>query len=89
MKLQELRREIDKLDVQLITLLNQRVQLSLQIWREKMQSNLPIHDQQREQRVIENVIKQNNGPLTPEQVKSIFQNIIDSCRTTQQNQKGK
>ena len=89
MKLQELRREIDKLDVQLITLLNKRVQLSLQIWREKMQSNLPIHDQQREQRVIENVIKQNNGPLTPEQVKSIFQNIIDSCRTTQQNQKGK
>ena len=88
MALKKLRHEIDKLDIQLIGLLNERAQLSLQVWKEKQKLNLPIYNQKREEKVIENVIKQNKGPLPPEQVKSIFQVIIDSCRRIQQIQKG-
>ncbi len=84
MVLTKLRLEIDKLDVQLLALLNERAQLSLQVWKEKQKLNLPIYNQKREEDVIDNVIKQNNGPLLPEQVASIFQVIIDSCRTIQQ-----
>lgn len=88
MPLKELRLEIYRLDVQLIELLNQRARLSIQVGMEKQQLKLPIYNQQREIEVIENVVKQNKGPLTMKQAKSIFQVIIDSCRTIQQNQKG-
>lgn len=88
MSLEKLRQDIDKVDIQIVKLLNKRVRLSQQIFEEKNKLNLSIYDQLREEKVIENVIRQNKGLLTPRQVESIFQVIIDSCRTTQQNQKG-
>ena len=89
MVLKKLRGEIDKLDVQLLAILNERAHLSLRIGMEKQKLNLPIYNQKREQEIIDELIKQNKGPLSSEQVASIFQIIIDSCRTIQQNQKGK
>ena len=88
MLLEKLRQEIEKLDSQIIQLLNERAQLSLEILKEKQKSNLPIYNQKREQQVIQNAIQQNGGPLTSEQIKIIFQIIVESCRTIQQRQKG-
>ncbi len=88
MSLEKLRQDIDKVDIQIVKLLNKRVRLSQQIFEEKNKLKLSIYDQQREQKVIENVIRQNQGLLIPQQVESIFQVIIDSCRTTQHNLKG-
>jgi len=88
MSLENLRKEIDNVDVQIVGLLNKRVLLSLQILEEKQKLKLPIYNQQREEQVIQNVIRQNQGVLTAQQVESIFQVIIDICRTAQQNQKG-
>lgn len=88
MELKKLRAEIDKLDAKLIVLLNERAQLGLQIAIEKQKLALPIYNQKREEEVIANVIKHNKGPLAADQIKLIFQAIIESCRTTQQNQKG-
>ena len=88
MGLKKLRYEIDKLDLQLLQLLNERAQLSLQVGKEKLKLKLPIYNQKREEEVIKNLTKQNKGPFPPEHVVSIFQVIIDSCRTIQQTQKG-
>lgn len=88
MSLEKLRQDIDKLDIQIIELLNERAKRSLQILNEKQKSNLPIHNQQREEQVVQNAIRQNKGPLTSEQIKTIFQIIVESCRTNQQRQKG-
>ena len=88
MSLEKLRQHIDKIDIQIVKLLNRRVRLSQQIFEVKNKLNLSIYDQQREEKVIENVIRQNQGLLTPQQIESIFQVIIYICRTTQQNQKG-
>jgi chorismate mutase/prephenate dehydratase len=88
MSLEKLRQDIDKVDIQIVKLLNKRVRLSQQIFEVKNKLHLSIYDQQREEKVIENVIRQNKGLLTPQQVESIFQVIIDTCRITQQNQKG-
>ena len=86
MSLKHLRQNIAKIDVQLVKLLNERARQSLQIFMEKQRSNLPVYNQQREDQVIQNVIQQNKGPLTSEQLKSIFEIIIESCRTIQQKQ---
>jgi len=88
MALEKLRQEIDNVDIQIVKLLDKRARLSQQIFEVKNRLNLSIYDQQREEKVIENVIRQNKGLLTPQQVESIFKVIIDSCRTIQQNQKG-
>jgi chorismate mutase/prephenate dehydratase len=88
MSLEKLRQDIDKLDNQIVELLNERARLNLQILKEKQKSNLPIYNQQREQQVIQNAIRHNRGPLTSEQIKIIFQIIVESCRTIQQRQKG-
>ena len=86
MSLEQLRQNIAKIDVQLVKLLNERAQQSLQIFVEKKISNLPVYNQQQEDQVIQNVIQKNNGPLTSEQLKSIFEIIIESCRAIQQKQ---
>ena len=88
MSIEKLRQEIDNLDKKLIELLNERARVSLQMLQEKQRLKLPIYNQQREQQVLQQVIQQNKGPLTSEQVKSIFQRIIESCRAIQQKQKG-
>ena len=76
MSLEKFRQDIDNVDIQFVQLLNKRVRLSQQIFEEKNKLKLSIYDQQREQKVIENVIRQNQGLLIPQQVESIFQLII-------------
>lgn len=88
MSLEKLRLEIDNLDKELVTLLNERARKSLQILRAKQTLKLPAYDQQREQEVLQKVIQETKGPLTSEQIKLIFQIIIKSCRDIQQNLKG-
>ncbi len=88
MSLEQLRQDIDKLDIRIVKLLNKRALLSQQIFEVKNKLDLSIYDQQREMKVIENVIRQNKGPLTSEQINSIFKTIIELCRATQHNRKG-
>jgi len=88
MSLENLRGQIDNLDKMLVKLLNDRAKLSLRILQEKQKAGLPIYNKAREDEVLQNVINQSSGPLTPEQIKLIFQQVIESCRNLQQNQKG-
>ncbi len=88
MSLENLRQEIDRVDKEIISLLNKRALFSLQILQEKKKLNLPIYNQQREEQVLQNVMEENKGPLPDEQIKSIFHVIIESCRILEQNQKG-
>jgi len=53
MDLQELRAEIDKIDKQLIQLINQRMDISVKVAEYKKQHNLPVHDPKREQEILE------------------------------------
>ena len=88
MSLEQLRQKIDKLDIALVELLNERAKISLQILQEKQKSDALVYNQKREQQVIQNVTQENNGPLTSEHIRSIFQQIIESCRNLQHSQKG-
>jgi chorismate mutase len=88
MLLEKLRQEVDNLDKELVKLLNERVKISFQILQEKQKLKLPIYNPHREEQVIQKVVQENKGPLTADQIGSIFQLIIESCRIHQQNQKG-
>jgi len=81
--LAECRKTIDALDLQLLELLNQRTRVVEEIGRAKESAGLPIYEPKREEDVFRNVTENNQGPLTAEAVKSIFERIIDEMRTLQ------
>ena len=51
--IQELRKEIDKIDERLIVLLNTRLELARRIGEIKRESNIPVLDEDREKEVLE------------------------------------
>ena len=81
--LAEYRKTIDALDVQLLELLNQRTRVVEEIGRTKESLGMPIYEPKREDDVFRNVTSHNQGPLTSDAVKSIFERIIDEMRTLQ------
>jgi chorismate mutase len=74
------RQIIDRIDLELLELLNARARAALVIAREKLASGLPIYDPVREQSIFESVRRHNQGPFENEAVTSLFERIIDETR---------
>ncbi len=83
MTLQMLRRHVDRLDAQLVRLLNRRARLALDIGQVKQQRQRPVYDARREALVLRHVAAASAGPLTPAAVRRIFQTILRECRQRQ------
>jgi chorismate mutase-like protein len=81
--LAEARKTIDAIDVQLLELLNRRTRVVEDIGRAKEALEMPIYEPKREQDVFRNVTDHNQGPLTADAVKGIFERIIDEMRSLQ------
>jgi chorismate mutase len=81
--LAEHRKTIDAIDLQLLELLNRRTRVVEEIGRVKESAGLPIYEPKREEDVFRNVTDHNQGPLTSDAVKGIFERIIDEMRTLQ------
>jgi chorismate mutase len=78
--IEDWREEIDKIDEQLIALLNQRSQCAIEIGRIKRELGLPVYSPSREAEVISHVIALSAGPLEPDAVRRVFERIIDESR---------
>ena len=83
MSLEKLRRQIDDIDRQLISLLNRRAELAVQIGAIKEMSGKDVLDQTREKFIIERIKALNAGPLDDSAMQIIFQTIIQQCREIQ------
>jgi chorismate mutase-like protein len=81
--LAEARKNIDAIDLRLLELLNRRTRMVEEIGRAKESLSLPIYEPKREEDVFRNVTDHNQGPLTADAVKGIFERIIDEMRTLQ------
>ncbi len=77
------RDQIDLLDREILSLLNQRTMVVEQIGRVKQQANMPVYEPKREEEVFRNVTDNNSGPLPADAVKRVFERIIDEMRTVQ------
>jgi chorismate mutase-like protein len=82
-RLEEYRRNIDRIDLQLLALLNERTRIVEKIGAVKEEFSLPVYEPKREDQVFRNVIEHNNGPLPPDALKRIFERVIDEMRTLQ------
>lgn len=80
MDIEDWRKEIDRVDEQLIELLNRRAQCAIEIGRIKRKAGLAIYSPAREVEVIAHVVELNGGPLDREAVRRLFERIIDESR---------
>lgn len=74
------RNEIDALDAQLVELLNRRAELAQSIGHLKGRDQRPFFTPEREREVFERLREINAGPLLPEQLRSIFREVISAAR---------
>jgi len=80
---QSLREKIDRLDQQLVELLNQRQALARSIGEIKNKQCLDTLDPEREQQVMAHLQQCNSGPLSQEALNNIFREIISAARQIQ------
>ena len=84
--LQPFRICIDALDRAIIRLLNERVVCANIIGHIKKGSGAPVYDPSREKLVLDNVQGHNEGPLSDEAVRRLFERIIDETRAVERQQ---
>ena len=84
--LEEFRILIDKVDNRIVGLLNERTLVVQEIGRVKRLAQLPIYEPKREDQVFANITSSNQGPMTPEALRRIFERIIDEMRSIQRLQ---
>lgn len=77
------RKKIDAIDVELVRLLNDRAQCAEEIGKVKLTLGLPAYSPEREEEVMKNVTSQNNGPLSLQAMKRLFERIIDESRSVE------
>jgi len=74
------RKKIDEIDLELLELLNRRSQLAIEIGRIKEILEIEVYDPQREQEVVRSVQQASKGPLTKQALKRLFERIVDESR---------
>ncbi len=82
-RLQACREKIDKIDVNIVELINERTKVVEEIGRVKEALQLKIYEPKREEQVYVNITANNKGPLPDDAVKRMFERIIDEMRTVQ------
>jgi chorismate mutase/prephenate dehydratase len=79
LNLTEHRKAIDKLDAQIVRLLNARTQHVLAIGDIKLKAGEEIYAPHRERAVFDRVCGHNAGPMTDEQLRAIYREIMSSA----------
>jgi chorismate mutase len=74
------RRKIDRIDNELVRLLNERARVACELGAAKIAYGLPAYDGKRERQVLARICAENRGPLGPESMTSIFRRIILETR---------
>ena len=74
------RGDIDKIDEQLVVLLNKRASCAVEIGRIKQEENMDIYNPEREKSIMQHIIHMNRGPLDDKALQRIFRQIIEESK---------
>ena len=79
MNIHKHRRAIDKLDGQIVRLLNERTKHVLAIGDMKLKAGEEIYAPHRERAVLERICQLNPGPMTDEQLRAVYREVMSSA----------
>src|SRR5512139_3832574 len=82
-ELDEWRKKIDAVDLELVKLLNDRAHFAEEIGKVKLLLELQAYTPEREEEIMKNVTKANGGPLSPQAIRRLFERIIDESRAVE------
>ena len=82
-RITELREKIDAVDAELLSTLNRRAGLVIEVGRIKQKRQTRILDSERENLLMARLLKLNRGPLKDEMVQRLFQSIIETLKQLQ------
>lgn len=85
--LNELRKQIDQLDQELLVLLNRRATLAHAVGDIKREEGSAVFRPERETQVITTLQAQNSGPLKNNSVASIWREVMSACRALEAPQR--
>jgi len=89
-ELKKLRNEIDKIDNEILTLLNKRMEVVKKVGELKNNTNAPIYRPEREREIIErltNLSKSQNGILGKDEIEAIFLEIFAISRSLERKER--
>lgn len=78
--LKSLRNQIDKLDLQILKLVNERASIAGEIGKVKSDAGGDVFNPAREDEVFTNVLQANRGPLDDATIKAIYREIMSGAR---------
>ncbi|GAC1470457.1 MAG: prephenate dehydratase [Isosphaeraceae bacterium] len=81
--LTDLRGEIDRLDKELVSVLNQRAEVALKIGQVKQKQGIEVWSPAREDEVIARALATSRGPLPEETLRLIFRELMSGSRALQ------
>jgi len=79
MNIPEHRKAIDKLDEQIVKMLNERTRHVLEIGEIKLKAGEEIYAPHRERAVFQRVCRRNSGPISNESLRAIYREIMSSA----------
>jgi chorismate mutase len=86
MDISDWRNKIDELDRKLVKLLNERAQAAHEVGKLKRGVGMSIYEPEREQTVFNNVRRVNAGPLSGNDLMSIYERIMIIMRQIQKDE---
>lgn len=81
--LKNLRATIDKLDLQILKLVNERASMATEIGKVKNTHGTEVFSPAREEEVYKNVLENNKGPLDEATIRAIYREIMSGARALQ------
>ena len=84
LSLSQLREQVDRLDSQVLTLLNRRARLATRIGHLKNQDRASVYVPSRERQIFARLAQLNQGPLPHEAVRAIYREIISASRALEE-----
>ena len=84
MNIDDCRKQIDTLDLQIVEALNQRLALASEIGRMKREKGGPIYVAEREEQVFRKVCEKNRGPINQPALRAIYREIMSAAIALEQ-----
>ena len=81
MTIDDYRKEINRLDGELLRIFNQRAALALKIGEIKKEHGIAVYDPEREKRIFDAMSRDNPGPLENDAIVRLFERVIDESRS--------
>ena len=85
MDITDWRTRIDEVDRRILELLNERARYVLELAPLKRRDAVPVREPKREAEVFANLESLNEGPLTNQAVRGVFERIMEIMRGVQQS----